>query len=218
LAFLLVATAVPQAQALTISFGLDATSIPGLTGFTTSGAMMDGLAVTATFAGGYQETQLWADTGAASGGVSGDNWGLSLTGDTFGAPWTFVNGRDTSLVSLYLNGLNALTVFDITSGGTVGDTPGSAQGWTWVCSSGDCSAADVNVTYNWKVSIGAAAAQGDLWQTVLVEFGANGADGNFSFIQDTDNDSRLTDPVPEPGTLALLGTGLAATRLLRRRR
>jgi hypothetical protein len=127
-------------------------------------------------------------------------------------------------VSLYLNGLNALTVFDIASSDTVppgGQTPNSQAGWTWTCDVGDCGDPAINVTYNWRVSIGLEAAQGDLWQTVRVDFADVGPDGNFSFVQDTDNDLRLINPgnpVPEPGSFALLCAGLAATRFFRRRR
>ena len=214
LAFLAVVIGVPRAEAVTIAFGTNAISIPGLTVFETTGSMMDGLEVTATFLDGHQETQIWADTGAASGGVSGAMWGLSLTGDTFSANWAFVNGRDSALLSLLLNGLNALTVFDITSAGE--GTPGSAAGKTFACPTTDCDTAIV--TYDWQVSIGGADAQGDLWQTVRVDFGTGGPDGDFNFVQDTDNDLRLNNPVPEPGTLALVGAGLAATRFVRRRR
>lgn len=48
--------------------GPNTVSIPGLTGFATTGAMMDGLSIRAVFSGGLDETRLWADTGPTSGG------------------------------------------------------------------------------------------------------------------------------------------------------
>ncbi len=109
-AFGLIGLAVPRADALIdYSTGGNVSSIPGLTGFATTGAMMDGLAVTATFEEGV-ETVYWADTGATSGGVTGvlgTGWSLSLDGDTFSASWVFdqnPGGRPLSLLSLLLDG------------------------------------------------------------------------------------------------------------------
>ena len=67
--------------------------IPGLTGFSTTGAMMAGMSVTAYFEGGFTQTLAWGTTGAASGGVTGTQWSLSQTGDTFGGDWTFAMRR-----------------------------------------------------------------------------------------------------------------------------
>ena len=73
LAFCVVGLVVPRADAVIIyQTGLNTVSIPGLTGFATNGAMMDGLAVTATFTNGSQ-LLFWADTGACLG------WGEQAT-------------------------------------------------------------------------------------------------------------------------------------------
>ena len=93
--------------AVVVSKDLSTTvSIPGLTGFSSTGADMDGLIVTASFLGGFTQTLAWADTGATSGGVSGTGWGLSLTGDTFTASWEFTfaaGGALGQLTSLILD-------------------------------------------------------------------------------------------------------------------
>jgi len=208
----------PSAEAVIYFTGPNNIDIPGLTGFQTTGALMDGLDVTATFLDGSTETVTWAATGGDAGGVTGTGWSLSVDGDTFTAPWNFdfAAGTQLQLVSLFLDGLNALTVFDRTEPNT--GTAGSAQGRDWTCNSaGVCD--DAVVTYDYQVSIGGALAVGDLWQTVLVEFGDSGPNDDWSFLQDTDNDIRRSVPtIPEPGTLALLGAGLAGVRFFRGRR
>ena len=87
-------------------------NIPGLTGFFTTGAMMDGMSVTAYFDDGSSETESWGTTGLVSGGVNGTGWSLSLTGDSFLSSWSFVNDDAGTLVRLVLDGSSGLTVFD----------------------------------------------------------------------------------------------------------
>lgn len=199
--------------------GSNTSTIPGLTGFATTGAMMNNLSVTATFSSG-SETVLWAQTGADSGGVTGTGWSLTLSGDTFSATWnfTFTPGADLGgLQSLFLDGRTSFTVFDRTEPSP--GTPGSAQGFDWAFVSGPYS--DAVVRYDYEVNIGASPAVGDLWQTVFVDFVVgdlninNPPMENFGFRQDTDNDARLNQ-VPEPGTLALLGIALGAGGFARR--
>lgn len=206
----------PAYSAVTYDVGDNTSNIPALTGFQTNGALMDGLSVTATFSTGFSETTLWADTGTTSGGVTGTNWSLSLTGDSFNTPWNFVNNREERLVRLVLDGINAFTVFDRTLPSP--GTPGSAQGLDFNCTAASlavCAQDDVKVTYDFKVSVGGAVAVGDLWQTVAVDF-TRGPNIDWSFVQDTDNDIRITQ-VPEPGSLALLALALGGLGFARRR-
>ena len=193
------------------------TTIPGLTGFATTGAMMDNMQVTACFTGIGCETRAWADGGGADAGrVIGTGWALRLNGDSFFQSWEFDFTNDPGqLVSLLLDGRSpALTIFDRTLGGAVG-TPGSALGRDWTSALG--ADIDIDVFYRDPTRIGNAAAVNDIFQQVFVDFGDTGPSADFTFRQDTDNDSRFDD-VPEPSTLLLLGLGMLALAGVRRRR
>jgi hypothetical protein len=196
-------------------------AIPGLTGFQTTGAQMSGLKVTATFNDGFSQTLSWAATGASSGGVFGDIWSLTQSGDTFSSVWNFVMGTDHGqLVSFLLDasGPQQVTVFDTTSG-AFGETAGSAAGKDFAFSF--CNSCDVTATYSNAVAVIPGSATGDTFHTLLVTFDqGTGPRTDFSFVQDTDNDSRLiTGFVPEPGTFPLMGLALLGMgAVLRRRR
>jgi hypothetical protein len=221
----------PAHSALTINTGGETSEIPGVAGSATTGAMMDELAVTAVFSNGVNETLLWADTGPNSGGVSSANgWGLSLSGNTFSAPWEFTitNADLGQLRRLFLDARFALTMFDRNYPGP-GDagvgTPGSANGNDFDCTAASaavCTDNDVIALYDYQVNVVGELAVGDLWQTLDIQFFAvgdeapSGPSTSWSFVQDTDNDSRLQ--APEPGTVALIGLALGAAGLIRRRR
>jgi hypothetical protein len=191
------------------------TVIPGVATFQTTGAMMDGMSITANFTGGFSETRLWADTGAVSGGVTGTGWSLSQSGDTYSNYWSFDDNRSGSLLSLVLNGNTGFTLFDRTNPGP--GTPGSSFGWDFSSGSfDDWYNPNVTVNYSDRVALPGQNAVGDLWQVMTVNFGS-GYNGDFRFIQDTDNDIRATQ-VPDPGMLSLIGLALAGLGFTVRKR
>jgi hypothetical protein len=191
----------------TITYVVDnstSSSIPGLTGYATTGAMMTGMSVQAKFTSGLDQTLAWATTGPGAGGVTGSGWGLALSGDSYGSSWQFSMNPNASLgqlTQLILSGNPGYTVFDRTNPSF--GTDGSAQGWDFEFSGGFTG--DATVTYSDIVAVTPNPPVGDLFHVVTVDFG-DGPRANFSFIQDTDNDSRFV--VPEPASAALLGLGL----------
>ena len=193
-------------------------SVPGISQFTTTGADMDGMLVTVNFVGGGSESIAWADTGGAGAGAAiGTGWSISLTGDSFSNAWQ-VDFGNLAVTSFVMNGAPGLTVFDIDSAANPG-TPGSALGLPFASSID--TATDPVVTYSNVIQIGAAAPFGDLFEVMTVELSgleAGGISGEFTFVQDTDNDIRRDVELPEPGTLGILGGALIAIGLIRRLR
>lgn len=217
-AILLAGMTAAQAAVVIVKDNTLTSNIPGLTGFATTGAMMDGLAVTATFSGGLTQTALWGTNGASSGAAVGTGWSLNLDGNTFTSNWNFVFDAPApggpvlgQLLSLKLDGSSVLTVLDTASGDGGSSTPGSAEGLDFAFANvGACAAnaCDATATYEAAVAITPELPVHDVYQILGVAFSPNTAPrANFSFVQDTDNDSRFFQ-TPEPGGLALAGLAL----------
>ncbi len=208
-----------QAQVVYATDGTTA-GIPGLTGFATTGADMTGLNVTATFGNGFSQSLAWGTTGPSAGGVFGTGWSLTLNGDSFNTGWLFdFTTIQAQLTRLVLDGSTGLTILDRTNPST--GTPGSSSGLDFNFVTGSCVGCMATATYGGLTSIGAAAAVGDLFQKVSVDFtGGTGPRVDWSFVQDTDNDSRFVPGIPEPETYALMlgGLGLVSWVAKRRRR
>ena len=192
--------------ALSATWAMPSQAATVLTGFSTNGADMVGMDVTATFLGGSSQKVAWSATGASSGGVSGTGWSLSQSGDTFSNRWT-LNSTGASIVSLLINAVPGNTVFD---NGSSPSTPGSAQGLSFSPISGD---SPDSFSYGVPIDI----STGDLFGTLTLNW-ATPFTTTLAYLADTDSgtDNNPVVPmqdVPTPALLpGLIGMGVAALR------
>lgn len=197
---LLIAFTPTLAQATTIVEDPTLTDIiPGVATFQTTGALMDGMTVHAFFATGFNEMVSWVAGVGDSGGAFGTDWSLTVDGDTFNTEWNFTNNTRQGLVGLLLDGVPGLTLFDRTFNNLFG-TPGSALGLDFA----ESPTTPGEATYSQQVAVILPPPVGDLWHVLRVDFDEPIL-GDWSFFQDTDNDSRRPPPVAEPSTLRSWG-------------
>lgn len=112
--------------------------VPAVGPFQTTGADMDGMAVTAFFSDGTEEEVTWDGVSSAATGVT-HNWSLSVpaAGDTYVTPWTLLyEGGNGLLTGFQIDGFGdagpgeTAVMFDRTldSLGGLAGTPGSEKG------------------------------------------------------------------------------------------
>ena len=184
------------------------------------------------------QTWVAGDLASGSGGVTGTGWQLSLEGDSNTAAWTLFNSGFETIVGVFIDLRPASAVFDAAvrvSDANPEGTPGSSFG----SNIRDSNDSNVLVWMNGPEGLAVTGAYsnelrfkdvfyGDLYLTLDMLFSRNGAPGGLArndfltFRSDTDSLATRGDisipgsgggnggtPVPTPGTLALLGLGLA---------
>lgn len=216
--------------------------------YDTKPADMAGMQVTATYIDDTGNTQseilVWGSLGGDAWGVINDNSEWSLTIEEQTSTWTnmWILISNINLTKISIDGLNGNTVFD-TFSYSYGSN-GSYLGYAFSINANEIEVEDgqltsgteinpwsisvafegilINASYSNPVTIGGGSNQ-DLYSTLELNF--KDLQGNeifynndlydeLFFYADTDT----INPVPEPGTLLLLGAGLLGLSAAVRRR
>jgi hypothetical protein len=169
-----------------------------------NGADMAGIEITGTFNGGTTQTFTWAAINSDTGGVSGSDWSLSLSGETFGeyddingvviGAWVLSLGSSSTLESLFID-LGANFVFDTAFGDASAN--GSGPGV-------DFDTSSTTMTHSFG-----GLVQDELYSTLLVE---NFEIGTTTFLTDTDAVSVSAPETVSIFMLSLLGLVMNSRR------
>lgn len=159
-----------------------------LTGFTTTGDMMAGMRITASFVDGSSESAIWSATNSTSGGAFGTGWSLTESGNSFNQPWSF-NNAGLGITSLIIDAIPGNTVFDIYPyGNNLPQTDGSADGWGFETLTGQ---SPTSSAYSDVIDISA----GDLFGKLSL-YWTEGFTGLMNFRADTDSGSSRNPVQP----------------------
>jgi hypothetical protein len=210
-------------------------TVPVVAPYTTTGAMMAGMNVTAYFVAGGSETKTWVvmDAGNGIGGITdGTGWGLSAIGDTWDAStldnpvgqWNLWTVGNTALSRIVIDAISGLVVFDVKLDLEPDDpfsTPDSKRGKEFTTA---LASPDIDATYSIPIALTGQNPIGDLWGKLELEFMTTGATsgnpvptsftGSFYFTADTDN----VLAIPAPGAILLGSIGAGIVGWMRRRR
>lgn len=175
----------------------------------TTGADMDGMKVTVTYADATTQVFTWATTVTPGGGVSGGGFSLDYPGsDTYFAspPWTLSN-TGKAITDVKLDGFPGLTLFDQTN-----PDPGTANspGQTFTLLSGATNE-DLTVTYSGPIGVDGAPPIGpptDVYRWLDIAF-STPYTGTLTYQADTDNFGEVAPTgVPEPAPMMIMGLGV----------
>lgn len=165
-----------------------------LTGYATYGNMMSGMRVTANFLDGSSQTLTWGATDSISGGVFGNAWALTQSGNTYApdnsnpeaAAWILTN-YGAGITSLVIDAIPGNTVFDnLYEVNSPLQTPGSERGWPFQVVSG---LAPSSFNFSTPIDI----SYGDLFGKLSL-YWSGGFTGILRFFADADS-GTISDPV-----------------------
>ncbi|MBE9199744.1 MULTISPECIES: hypothetical protein [unclassified Nodularia (in: cyanobacteria)] len=164
-----------------------------LSGLITSGADITGMEVTVNFFDGGSETQIWSAIDKESGGVTGSDWTLFQSGDSFDQPWTFNAAQ--SISSLIINAIPGNAAFDTSNSPS---KSGSEAGQSFFVQSGTAP-----TSFDYLVPIDIST--GDLFGTLILDW-SEGFVGELSYLADLDS-GTTDDPVQPLEQIQTLNPG-----------
>lgn len=188
-------------------------NVASIGGFEPTGADMDGMHFTITYADNTTTSAIWTDTGSKSGMATWNTGSMTVIGDTYTADWNLTDSR--GIKSIFIDAVAGNTIFDTNLGANGDDkgTPGSEMGTTF--SLNRRIILGITATYSGAIGVGGANPVGDIFRFLKIEF-SSAFTGGVLFKQDTDNIN--INPVPVPAAVWLFGSGLLGLMGLQRKR